>query len=99
MADSLNEVSITTLKEKGIVGIIIDLDNTLTNWNERFLSKEACFWLNEVENQGIKLCVLSNSTVMRIKETINEVGIPFVPYALKPRKKGFLKAMEILNTE
>lgn len=97
-ADSLHELTASTLKEKGIEGIIIDLDNTLTNWNQRFITEEVCNWIKMLQSQGLRLCVLSNSSAKRIDGTIKALGLSYVAYALKPGKHGFLRAMEKLNT-
>lgn len=99
MADSLNELSAATFKDRGIEGIIIDLDNTLTNWNERFITDDVCSWVKMLQSQGLRFCVLSNSGRKRIKETVKVLGISYVPNALKPRKRGFLQAMQKLNTK
>ncbi|NLT96212.1 MAG: YqeG family HAD IIIA-type phosphatase [Clostridia bacterium] len=97
--DSLHEISAEILKKKGIKGIIIDLDNTMTNWNERFITEDVCNWVKMMESQGLRFCVLSNSGKRRIEETVKKLGLSYVANAFKPRKQGFVLAMKKLKTE
>lgn len=96
---SLNEIPILELKEKGIKGLIIDLDNTLTNWNCHNIDPTVYKWLMDLNKWGFKTCILSNNGVKRIEATITGLKIPFVANALKPRKKGFKKAMELMDCQ
>lgn len=98
MVSYLTDVSIIALNKRGIIGIIIDLDNTLTDWNCRYIGKDVYDWLKMLEKQGFRICVVSNSSAQRIESTLKNLELPYVSNALKPRKKAFLKAMQILNT-
>ncbi|SMB94681.1 hypothetical protein SAMN00017405_0255 [Desulfonispora thiosulfatigenes DSM 11270] len=97
-APSLFEIPIDDLKTYGIKGLIIDLDNTLTNWNTIEISKEVTDWLDKVQKKGFKVCVVSNNSFDRINNSLEGLGIPFVANALKPSKKSFVKAMKIIDT-
>lgn len=96
--NSLLEIPLDVLKDKGIQGLIIDLDNTLTNWNCSVIDKEICKWLADLEKQGFKIIIVSNNSSERIEASLSKLNLPYVPYALKPRKRAFLKAMKILGT-
>jgi HAD superfamily phosphatase (TIGR01668 family) len=98
MVSSVTDIPFIFLENKGIKGIIIDLDNTLTNWNCRFIPQEIGEWLKTLNKSGLRFCVVSNSSSYRIESTIKSLEIPFVANAQKPRKKAFIQAMEILNT-
>lgn len=98
MLDSLQEIPLGSLKAQGISGIIIDLDNTLTNWNCTDITEDVYEWLKTWENRGFKFCIVSNNSAQRIEATLKKHRIPYVPNAFKPSKKAFQKAMQILNT-
>lgn len=96
---SLNEIPILELKEKGIKGLIIDLDNTLTNWNCHNIEPTVSQWLMDLDKLGFKTCIVSNNGVKRIEATIIGLNVPFVANAFKPTKKGFKKAMELMDCQ
>jgi len=98
MLNSLSEIPLDFLKRRGITAIIIDLDNTLTNWNCTHITEDVDEWLQMLEKQGFKLCIVSNNGQQRIQHTLKKYKLPYIPNALKPRKKAFLQAMELLNT-
>jgi HAD superfamily phosphatase (TIGR01668 family) len=96
---SLDEIPILKLKEKGIRGLIIDLDNTLTNWNCHNIEPCVYKWLMDLNKLGFKTCIVSNNGAKRIEATLVGLNVPFVANALKPRKRGFLKAMELMDCQ
>lgn len=96
---ALDQIPLLKLKEKGIKGLIIDLDNTLTNWNCHNIDPTIFNWLKDLTKMGFKICIVSNNGVKRIEATLTGTNIPFVANALKPSKKGFIKAMELMDCQ
>jgi len=82
----------------GIKGIIIDIDNTLTEWHSPILPEGAAAWLEQAVRVGIRLCFVSNNSAKRARDVADKAGIPFVAKAQKPRRRSFKKAMEIMGT-
>lgn len=82
----------------GIRGVIFDIDNTLVPpdapADER--SRELFRRLGEI---GLRTCLVSNNRAPRIAPLAAALGTQFVGKALKPRKYGYLRAMEIMGTE
>ncbi len=95
---SIFEIELEKLKKEGIVGIIVDLDNTLIAWNERETPEALHKWLNVVKDYGFRLCIVSNSTTVRAMDVAKNVGLPLIAKAWKPRAKAFIKAMAKLAT-
>ena len=95
---SLLDVSLPELSRMGIRGIIIDIDNTLTEWRSPILSEDAAAWLEQAGREGIRLCFLSNNSARYFRDVAEKTGIPFVAKAQKPRRHSFRKAMEIMKT-
>lgn len=96
---SLQEISLVELKKEDIQGIIIDLDNTLTEWQNAELSEEVIGWLQKVKFMGFQVCLVSNNSLQRVREVASRLSIPFVAKAQKPRRKSFRQALEIMNTQ
>ena len=87
------------LRRLGIKGLIVDIDNTLVEWNVRELARETEEWLSSLRESGIKCCLVSNSLHdARTAEFARAAGLPLIARAGKPRRRSFIKALEILGT-
>lgn len=95
---SIFDINLKQLKQEGVVGIIVDLDNTLIAWNSRETPEALHRWLNETKSYGFRLCIVSNSTTARSMNVANDIGLPLISNAWKPRAGAFLKAMEKMDT-
>jgi HAD superfamily phosphatase (TIGR01668 family) len=88
------------LRALGIEAALLDLDNTLVGWQRKDVSDDVLQWLRELKEQGIRLCLVSNTRFgKRLLALSNELEIPCVRRAWKPRKKGFQSAMEQLGVD
>ena len=80
------------LKEKGIKGIITDLDNTLVPWDVENATPEVIDWFQSMEKQGISIMIISNNKLNRVKIFSEPLGTPYVFSAKKPLRRSFNKA-------
>ncbi|MGI6144597.1 MAG: YqeG family HAD IIIA-type phosphatase [Clostridia bacterium] len=94
---SLSEINLKKYWETGKRGIILDLDNTITPWNEMELSQEAHVFLKEALDLKYKIFLLSNAKRNRTEAIAQKYAISYLAPALKPRKASFLKALELMN--
>ena len=97
--NNVKEITIELLNKNNIKGILLDVDNTLIDFNHKMLEgvKE---WSEELKKQGIKLCILSNTNkIEKVKKVAKELDIPYINFAKKPFKKGFKRAVELLKVE
>lgn len=91
------QITLELLKENHIQGIILDVDNTLIDL-ERNLLEGIEQWCKELKEQNIKFCILSNSNHKdKVKAVAEKLQIPYFYFGMKPLKKGFKKAIELLN--
>ncbi|MEP6756340.1 MAG: YqeG family HAD IIIA-type phosphatase [Chthonomonadales bacterium] len=94
------EIQISELKAAGVECVLLDLDNTLTTWQGMDVTEEVRNWLIELKASGIKLCLVSNTRHgKRLVSLSEELEIPYVKRAFKPRKKGFEDAMKELGAD
>jgi len=91
--DEISEIPLAMLKKKGISGLIIDLDNTIAPWDQPMLTQSAEKWLYQAKTSGFKICLVSNSIISRVNYFKEELNIPGIPMAQKPRRTSFRKAM------
>jgi len=94
----VSEISIEYLKENNIKGLILDVDNTLIDY-EKNMSEDTKAWVNMLKQNEIKLCILSNSNnAKKVEDVARKLNIEQYSYfAMKPLKKGFNKAKAILG--
>lgn len=91
---SIFEITPEHLKERGIKGIITDLDNTLVAWNVKDATEEVIKWIDKMESSGIKVTILSNNNEERVRLFCEPMGTPFVFKARKPLAKSFRRAAD-----
>lgn len=95
--ESVKEITIELLKENNIKALILDVDNTILDF-DRKIPKGVKQWCENLKGEGIKFCILSNTNkeekVKMVAETLN---LPYFHLATKPFKKGFKKAIKLLE--
>lgn len=96
-ADSLLDIPLDQLRGLNITAFIVDLDNTITEWNSNEISSEIEEWFRYIQSQGFKACILSNNGERRIKNVADRLGIAFIHRAAKPRRGAFHRAIYIMG--
>jgi uncharacterized protein len=93
-ADTLAAIDINCLGASGIVGIILDLDNTIVSEDDRYLSPDAEAWIDRARALGLKFFLLSNGKRRyRVEYWSDYLGIPAIHPAQKPFPAAFDRAM------
>ncbi len=95
MEQSIYTIDVNALEQQGVRVVFADLDNTLARYSERKPSAELMAWKDALAQHGIRLFVVSNSRKStRADEFCKAAEIPYIKHAGKPKKKGFLRALE-----
>lgn len=95
--DAIEKIEIQKLIDKNIQGMILDVDNTLIDYT-RELKDNVINWVRAVKEAGIKIYILSNTLKKKkVEDVSRKLDIPYIMFAKKPSKKGFLKCIEKLN--
>ena len=97
--NNVKEITIDLLKSNNIEGLLLDVDNTLIDFNHKILEgvKE---WCEELKKQGIKLCILSNTNkIEKVKRVAKELDLQYINFAKKPSKSGFKRAASLLELD
>lgn len=94
---SIFEITPDYLKSKGIKGIITDLDNTLVAWDQKDATPEIAEWFKTLQQNGIKVTIMSNNSEERVSTFSKPLNIPFISKARKPLRKAFNRAKKALN--
>lgn len=89
---SVYEITPEKLREKGIKGVIVDLDNTLVAWDQVHATDEVIDWLDLMDHSEIKVTIFSNNHRKRVEVFAGPLNRPYVYKANKPLKRAFIKA-------
>ena len=88
--DNITCVTPEFLKKRNLCGLILDIDNTLIGHNVPMPDEKVLSHLRLLENEGIKLCVVSNNRYERVKNFSEKIGVRFFVHdALKPKARGY----------
>lgn len=91
------EIDVDQLEKQGIRGIITDMDNTLVPWSDRTVYPRLAAWFAGLKERGFKLVIVSNNSRDHGGQLARDLDLPAIWYAIKPRRRAFRKALEIMN--
>jgi len=93
-----NEITPELLNRLGVRGLILDLDNTLTRWEEDRAAPAVPEWVDTLKQAGIRLVILSNGLREKQETVSRALEVPLVRAPLpKPFAAGFVKALEVIG--
>ncbi len=96
--DAYGRITPEFLKERGIRGVIFDIDNTLVP-QDAPITAEVLAYFELLHRAGIKTFFLSNnSSESRVADFAEATGSGFLSRAKKPRSKGYIKAIRRMRT-
>ena len=97
--DSILDIDADFLKKNNIRGILLDVDNTLIDYNNIVIDG-INEWILEMKKAEIKLCIVSNTSKKKKAQKMSDLlDVPYIFFAKKPLKKSFFKAKKILKIE
>lgn len=97
--NSVKEISLELLQKYNIKGLILDVDNTLIDYDKN-MPQGVKEWANSLKQYGIKLCIVSNTNQKeKVENVAKKIDIPYIYFAKKPFKSGLNKAKKILELE
>lgn len=95
--ENVSKITIEILNENNIKGLILDIDNTLIDYDKN-LPEEFIKWCEDLKSKGIKMCILSNTNKKhKVEKVAKALGLEYLYFAHKPNKKGFYRAKEMLG--
>ena len=91
------EVTPEILKENNIKALILDVDNTLLDFDLKIIDGLED-WGKTMKENEIKCIILSNSNKeTKVKMVADLLGIEYIKFAMKPLKRGFKMAQKELG--
>lgn len=86
------------LYEKGIRGLIFDIDNTLVPHGDP-ADQRAVDLFERLKAIGFECCLISNNQEPRVRMFNEKIQVNYVYNAHKPSVKNYFKAMGIMGTD
>ena len=97
--NNVREITINFLQNNKINALILDVDNTLIDYDKN-LSQDTVEWAENLKKNKIKLYILSNTNKQeKVKEVARKLQVEYIYFAKKPMKSGFRRVQKILNEE
>ncbi len=97
--NNVREITINFLQNNKINALILDVDNTLIDYDKN-LSQDTVEWAEKLKKNKIKLYILSNTNKQeKVKEVARKLQVDYIYFAKKPMKSGFRRVQKILNEE
>lgn len=87
------------LQALGYQLLLLDVDNTITTWNNQQLSPEVEQWFVRLPQFGLKACLLSNNSAERLQGLAQRLGVEFCAKARKPLPGGYHRAIRQMNAQ
>jgi len=97
MYRSIFDVPFDKLLANGVRGLIIDIDNTLATYDVPDPPDTVVQLLDDLRTRGFRICLFSNNSEKRVARFCQNLGLPAIHKAGKPRKRGVKRALSILD--
>lgn len=95
MYEKVEKIPYSLFENNNIKLILLDMDNTLIDYNKHEYSDELKKWSKEMKKKGLKLYILSNSISEKlVKKIAKGLGMKYCYGAGKPFLKGFNTIIE-----
>ena len=96
---SVLDIDFQHLKKKNLLGLLIDIDNTLVRWEKSSIDEQFAQWVGDAKEKGFRICLVSNALEKRVQSFAEYLDVPAVARAWKPSQKAFLRGIRKLNME
>lgn len=97
--NSIKDIDVDMLAEKGIKFAILDIDNTLVPYTSPTPDENALDFLDKLKSYGIDFCFVSNNNESRINVFNEKIGARIFPKAKKPLLYGISEAMKSFGAD
>ena len=95
---SAYEIPYEELYQKGIRGLLFDIDNTLVE-HGRPATERAVELMRRLKELGFRVCLISNNKEERVKKFNETIQVEYIYKAGKPLRSGYVTAMKKIGTD
>jgi HAD superfamily phosphatase (TIGR01668 family) len=100
MVEAIWAISPENLVQTGVRALLLDLDNTLVDWNEEGVRAEVLEWTHRCRRAGLALCICTNARRSpRVRQAAAKLGACYLCRAGKPFARAWKRALFLLRAE
>ncbi len=93
--DSILEIDLQDLYSSGKKLLLLDMDNTLTEWRSEEIPETTLSWIKQAKELGLDICILSNTrNPDRLGRLAALLEVDFKFGKFKPSRHMFLEALK-----
>lgn len=97
--NSILDIDLEDLKNKGIKLILSDLDNTLISYAQSMPDDRVFEFKKRLDDLGFEFIIVSNSRKDRVNAFADALGVKCVKFSTKPLKRGIKKAIKTVASK
>ncbi len=86
-----------SLYKRGYKNLLFDIDNTIMPANSTEVSPELKEFFT-TKLQKFNICLVSNNSYKRVYPVAQELQVPFLSRAGKPKEEAFMKSLQLLHS-
>lgn len=94
---NIYKINYEKLKEKGIVNLLFDVDNTIAIVDDINLSLETVMLFEKLKKQEFNILLISNNHERRVRPVADMLNVPMIANANKPEEEAYKRALNILK--
>jgi HAD superfamily phosphatase (TIGR01668 family) len=92
------DIALDWLRQRSIRGVLIDIDNTITRWEQHAVPHGELAWLHGLRDAGIGMRFLSNGLPHKLAAVIQQTGlVHVVGRPMKPLPHAFRRGCTELD--
>ena len=99
MVAAVNDVSPQLLRENALKAVLVDMDDTLLEFQQTQLKPEFISWMQSLKDADIPALILSNGSRRRVRDCANELGVAGLALTGKPFPAAFRRGLETLGAK
>ena len=88
----ITQLTPSFLRSRGVRGLILDVDNTLTTHDDPTPWPDIAAWLEKMRREGMAMLIVSNNSNERVKPFAAVLGLDYVADGKKPSTDGMARA-------
>jgi len=93
-AESLTQIDLQSLWNRGKRLLLLDVDNTLVEWKQENFSPQVIDWIKRAQSMGFEICIISNTRrILRLARISEMLGVETVRGRFKPSRAMYRLAL------
>ena len=98
--DSITQITAGWLSHLEVRGLLLDIDNTITRWEEEHVPEAELLWLQQIGECGMKIRFISNGLHRKVRRVEKQTGLSHIRgRPLKPFPTSFRRGLKEMQLQ